>query len=391
MDDALRRASEPPLDFPTAHTKRLLAAAGSSERRRKRPRALATFDRREPNVPEAARLPSADRSCVANEPSQLHEEVAAFAAAAAHTQPELDAQEAALALLRTAVAGLWSAAELHLFGSSSVSLALPGSDLDVVLLEVPGAEGLATSQSGSLAAAQRKTALLLLGTLRALLKATRGIRSSRLIAARVQIVKCVVLGVPVDLTIGLRNGIAAVPLVRALTERLPSLRPLVLVLKSFLAQRRLNTPFSGGLSSYMLTSLVAAWLMTQPPGPLNLGDALAEITRFYGCVFDYKRTTVSVAAGGFVPRSAPRTFTLALADPQEPSKDIGAGAFNLRDIRAFAAAGKLLQHHRSTETNPWAAVQADGHSRPEKREQLLGRLINVELALKRRPQGAKPL
>jgi non-canonical poly(A) RNA polymerase PAPD5/7 len=44
---------------------------------------------------------------------------------------------------------------------------------------------------------------------------------------------------------------------------MPALRPLVLVLKSFLKQRKLNSAATSGLSSYAVTCMVISFLQVR--------------------------------------------------------------------------------------------------------------------------------
>lgn len=76
---------------------------------------------------------------------------------------------------------------------------------------------------------------------------------------------------------------------------LPPMRPLVIVLKVFLQQRELNEVYSGGIGSYALLVMVAAFLQThrsrwQRGGGLgregeiegSLGVLLVDFMRLYG-------------------------------------------------------------------------------------------------------------
>lgn len=56
------------------------------------------------------------------------------------------------------------------------------------------------------------------------------------------------------------NVLKTVEYLNARKHRIPELEPLVLVLKQFLAQRGLNHPFSGGLSSYGLILMVMCYI-----------------------------------------------------------------------------------------------------------------------------------
>ena len=64
----------------------------------------------------------------------------------------------------------------------------------------------------------------------------------------------------VDISINQMNGISAGTMINRFIEEVPALRPLVLVIKSFLNQRSMNEVFSGGLGSYSIVCLATSFL-----------------------------------------------------------------------------------------------------------------------------------
>jgi hypothetical protein len=68
---------------------------------------------------------------------------------------------------------------------------------------------------------------------------------------------------PVDLSLGVENGAAAVSFMTRQVRALPPLRPLVLVIKAMLKEAGLNEVFTGGLSSYSLVNMVVAHLQAE--------------------------------------------------------------------------------------------------------------------------------
>ena len=69
---------------------------------------------------------------------------------------------------------------------------------------------------------------------------------------------------------------------RTLVSR-PEIKPLTLVLKQFLAERSLDKPYLGGLSSYGLLLLVLRFLQSQDGAPrdgaANLGSLFIQACR----------------------------------------------------------------------------------------------------------------
>ena len=66
-------------------------------------------------------------------------------------------------------------------------------------------------------------------------------------------------GINVDISFNRTNGIYCVKLVKHLQKKFPELRPLLLVLKTFLKSRNLNEPYHGGVGSFLLTMLVVSY------------------------------------------------------------------------------------------------------------------------------------
>jgi non-canonical poly(A) RNA polymerase PAPD5/7 len=121
--------------------------------------------------------------------------------------------------------------------------------------------------------------------------------------AKVPIVKCVDehTGIHVDVSFDVANGPANVASIKQYLARYPALRPLVLVIKCFLLQRKLNEVFSGGIGSYCLILLVMSHLQMyssnfrQHVKP-SLGLLLVDFFHLYGKLFNY--SVVGVAPRG---------------------------------------------------------------------------------------------
>ncbi|GFR52957.1 hypothetical protein Agub_g15630, partial [Astrephomene gubernaculifera] len=126
--------------------------------------------------------------------------------------------------------------------------------------------------------------------------------------ARVPILKLATAGgVNVDVSIAGVSGPRAAEYLRQQVSAYPPLRPLVLVLKSFLRSEGLGEVASGGLSSYGLTYMTLAHLMEEAKrgsDPTDLGALLHSLLRRFGRRFDCGRMAVSVRHGGLVPKAA---------------------------------------------------------------------------------------
>ncbi|XP_068669814.1 uncharacterized protein [Aristolochia californica] len=98
------------------------------------------------------------------------------------------------------------------------------------------------------------------------------------------------------------TGLQTTELVRELTEQFPAAVPLALVLKQFLADRSLDRSYSGGLSSYCLVLLITRFLQHEHHvcRTINqkLGSLLMDFLYFFGNVFDPRQMRISIQGSG---------------------------------------------------------------------------------------------
>lgn len=251
-------------------------------------------------------------------------------------------------------------AELYVFGSFDSDLFLPGSDIDAVIV-LPGAGP--TDRPGPRTLHALADALVAAGV--SLLEDVQVIAG-----ARIPIVKYrdAATAFEVDVGFNARTGADAARFIRSAMCCEPALRPLVLVLKCFLRMRALNTVYTGGLGSFALLCMVAAFLRSHPAlqagllnGEDNLGVLLLEFFELFGRAFNYDRVGISLPlarlpapgdaafgvrlfcreAHGWPP--GPRGLSLSIEDPLDPTNDIAKGTFAMGAVRrAFQHAHAIL-------------------------------------------------
>ena len=234
---------------------------------------------------------------------------------------------------------LWPRARTHVFGSEACGLSLPTSDIDLIVQLPPVRQLPPIEEAGILEGRNGVTETVLKQAYRWLGNAAHGWvvpDSLRCIEnTAVPIITLAVRTGPYDVdSVRLdlsfdgphHQGLATCELVRSLLSSWPILAPLILCLKAFLAGRSLHHAFTGGLSSYGLTLLLAAFVkhadamrpsecfpaLSSPEAsrhPHLLGTLLADVLHFYGGVFD------------------PRKRCVALAPPTDEGVPQGGGAF----------------------------------------------------------------
>lgn len=307
---------------------------------------------------------------------RLHQEIVEFCSLLAPTDEEREMRAAAVGRVQGVVKSIWSSSQVHVFGSYATGLYLPSSDIDMVVL---GSEVVSPQRA-----------------LKALAKAlvNRGIaRNLQVIGqARVPIVKFVEKesAVAFDISFNVANGPDAAEVIKEAMKKMPPLRPLCLVLKLFLQQRRLNEVYSGGIGSYALLVMIMAHLQMHPSRRSNsadlepnLGVLLVDFLDLYGREMNTRDVGISARDGGvFFPKRSrgmmdlTRIYLLAVEDPQFGGNDLGRSSYNIANVRAaFSRA-----HHLLTSVSPEASSSSVG---------FLGRILRIDPSLSKRTASWK--
>ncbi|KAJ8598108.1 hypothetical protein CTAYLR_010790 [Chrysophaeum taylorii] len=274
---------------------------------------------------------------------RLHNEIVSFASLASVNDAERVARREAVSVVRRVCRETWPACEVRVFGSEVTGLALFCSDIDLVVFGASGDK---------------------LQTLRSRLEGFAS-RVEAIENATVPIVKGVIDGVSIDISFDTDSGIRMSEVAKEALASMPCLRPLVVVIKYFLAQRVLNQPYNGGLGSFATFLTVVSFLQhrhrvdvaTQLPSPANLGCLLVEYFELYGRDLNLARTALSIRSNGRYcdkvqfhkhaksPSSRPASTLLAIENPLDPRLDVTNCAFNMPRIRrAFNHAYRALNH-----------------------------------------------
>ncbi|XP_024525198.1 uncharacterized protein LOC112344551 isoform X1 [Selaginella moellendorffii] len=155
------------------------------------------------------------------------------------------------------------------------------------------------------------------------------------------------------------SGLLTAELVKELVSQFPAISPLALVLKQFLMDRGLDHPYTGGLSSYCLVLLITRFLQHQnhlgrPSQTQSLGSLLMDFLHFYGCVFDPRRMCISIRGGGmYVNRDRLHGIDpLHIEDPLHSMNNVGRNCFRiLQCTKAFADAYVTMEKELVSSTS----------------------------------------
>lgn len=193
----------------------------------------------------------------------------------------------ALKRLTTLITTIWPRAQVKLYGSVQTNLRLPSSDLDIVIclpnVHKDALAEIAGNLEGRNAINESNQKLL-----------ARKLKSESWVEMRsIQIIEHTVIPVIKVATKDSRSkslhldisfdsdghhGLEAVQMVTKMLDEIPTIRPLVLVLKRFLSEKGLLTAYTGGLSSYGLFLLVTRYLQEQKSSWVDVGSLLSKFS-----------------------------------------------------------------------------------------------------------------
>lgn len=179
---------------------------------------------------------------------RLHNEILAFCDFSSPSRPELSRRKTAFEDVKACIAELFPTATVKLFGSHMTGIITPSSDIDVAMLDVPIADNDELGPLFALADLIRE---------RSLASYCEVISN-----AKVPIVKLdhASTGISVDICCNNSSGLETGKLMRSFARKFAPMRPLTMVLKVFLAQRRLNDTYSGGVGSFLLCGMIVSFL-----------------------------------------------------------------------------------------------------------------------------------
>ncbi|KAL1749259.1 hypothetical protein HDZ31DRAFT_79097 [Schizophyllum fasciatum] len=293
-------------------------ASGKRQRKRKR----------EPPPPEMLFTPWLDLcrhefATCGSALDKLHYEILAYERYMAPTSQEAEARSRAQTLIMNALRDLPCIGQLQLFGSTAIGIVTPTrsgdlcidgehfllcmlSDLDMV------------NVNPRLSAAGHRAIIDALWAIGRRLRQQGIVHEFNVVKwARVPIITFTTrleFG-SFDVDIGVNNvdGLHGVPILRGYLSTMPALRPLLFVLKRFLAQRDLGNAAKSGLGGYGLMCLIIAFLRNNPQerpqsyidSPVEertLGILLQDFFEFYGTIFDYETLFIAPEEGAYPPK-----------------------------------------------------------------------------------------
>lgn len=146
-----------------------------------------------------------------------------------------------------------------------------------------------------------------------------------------------------DITFNELSGVQNAEEVKRVIEIHPEIKYLLMIMKLFLRQRKMNNTFTGGIGSFLLFCIILAFLRQYKKDVyykdrdpkalenLSLSEYLLKFLNFYA-TFDLNKKEIQMADGGAIRRKTDPSLGFNLYSPIDIDRNIGGQAFRIREV-----------------------------------------------------------
>lgn len=276
---------------------------------------------------------------LANGMLKLHYEILDFCDFIKLNDEEKEVREKTHSYIKNLIESKFPEYRCILYGSFKTDLSLPDSDIDLLILSKSEKEEDIKKDNKAMEEAIKK--------IHDLLESTKEFSYLEMIKAKVPIIKCTYkeTDINVDISFFRKNGASAVKTIEKVIEAFPEIKYLMLVIKYTLRQRNLNEIYKGGVSSFIIFSLVYYYVSDvrkkiiddikkgKKEPQLTLGHLLVGFFNFYGFLFNYEKVGISIRNGCFLfIRKDDEKNVLCIENFQDISQDMGKSCFKFRKV-----------------------------------------------------------
>lgn len=318
----------------------------------------------------------------------LHYEILEFEQFITPTHNDVHRRERNIMMVDAIAQKLWPGCEVRVFGSYAANIYLPFSDLDICIVKTP--------ENGSL-----KELRLFANSVRNMNDFAKRVEVVE--KTKVPLVKLVTNTNPpisCEVSMGNNSGVENVEHIKKFISDYPALKPILLVLKTFLHQRELDVVYKGGLPSYGLLLMVVSHLQMfghnfrKEVESCNLGIILQTFFHLYGQLFNHSLVGLQVRGQGCYFSKYDRfefshteVARFCIEDPNDVTNELGRNGYMETKIRYNfnTAAAKLKTWSRDDGTVEPTPLGTILHGEQE----FLRRRERVIVYLEQ--QGQKPL
>lgn len=238
--------------------------------------------------------------------------------------------------------------QCKLYGSFLYELSLPNSDIDILIIEK-------NHQKEISAKKDENTIYKNLENIFNVLNNQNIFENLEIIHAKVPIITGLYkeTKIHVDISLYKKNEIQSAEIIKKLISVYPEIKPLMLLIKYIIRQRNLNQIYTGGVSSFILFTLLYYYISDtrkqieyevekgEKEKVLTLGHLLIGFFNFYAFEFNYERFGISILNGCYLyERTDDKKNKLSVKNFEDENQDLGISCFNygkILDVFKFCA------------------------------------------------------
>ena len=281
---------------------------------------------------------------------KLHYEILDFCEFIKLTPEEKNLREKSFNYIKSIIEAKFNEYKCVLYGSFKTDLSLPDSDIDILIVEksdINNNNNKNDKTKEDFSEKEKDKLTDIIQKIYNILFDTKNFAYIEMIKAKVPIIKCTLkeTEVNIDISFFRKNGSDAVETIEKIIEIFPEIRPLTLVIKYTLRQRQLTEIYKGGVSSFIIFSLIYYYMSDvrkkilddikkgKKEELLTLGHLLVGFFNFYGFMFNYDKLGISIRSGCFLyKRKEYKPNTLSIENFQDINQDMGKNCYNFKKV-----------------------------------------------------------
>ncbi len=133
--------------------------------------------------------------------------------------------------------------------------------------------------------------------------------------------------------------------INTILDKVPFIRPIIVLLKHLLRSNGLNDSFTGGMGSFLVFNIVYAYYQYLHNSELikhdfNLGSFFTGLLHFYSVIFNDEELGISLRNGGYFFKKRDNTklkynSNLMIENFLDETKDVGKNISNYKRIKEY--------------------------------------------------------
>ena len=247
-----------------------------------------------------------------------------------------------------------------LYGSFTTELSLPNSDIDILITKKEEKDKIQSKTNKVKENGNENLIQKSLQNIYNILKEKNILKNLEIIYARVPIITGTYIStnIHVDISFFKKDGVDSAEIIKKVIDIYPEIKPLMLLIKYLIRQRNLNQIYTGGISSFIIFTLLYYYLADlrkqieyetnkgEKEKNITMGDLLIGFFNFYAFEFKYEKFGISISNGcRLYKRNDENKNILSVKNFEDESQDLGVNCYNYSKILdVFKLAAERLNY-----------------------------------------------